>query len=184
MRDRIICGDTLDFVTTFAGYPAATWTCTYYFIPRTAGPGAAFSVVCTAGTEANEHRCAAAATTTGAWTPAEYSWSARMASGAEVYEVDRGTVTLLPNLALATAYDGRSTARQALDAVEAIIANRATLDQMEYTIGNRSLKRMTPSELYVLRSNLRVDVIREEQRDRASKGLPDLRRIYLRAGNA
>ena len=180
MRDRIICGDTLDFVTTFAGYPAATWTCTYFFIPRTAGSGAAFSVVCTAGTEAEEHRCAAAATTTGAWTPAEYSWIARMSSGAEVYEVDRGTVTLAANPATATSYDGRSHARKALDAIEAVLEGRATLDQEEYTIGGRSLKRTPVEQLIRFRQRYKQEVAGEDAAARIAAGLGGGRKIQVR----
>ena len=180
MRDRIVCGDTLDFATTFAGYPAATWTCTYYFLPRTAGSGAAFSVICTAGTEAEAHRCAAAAATTALWTPAEYSWTARMSSGAEVYEVDRGTVTLAANPATAASYDGRSHARKALDAIEAVLEGRATLDQEEYTIGGRSLKRTPVEQLIRFRQRYKQEVVGEDAAARIAAGLGGGRKIQVR----
>ncbi len=186
MRDRIICGDTLDFVTTFAGYPAATWTCTYYFLPRTAGSGAAFSVICTAGTEAEAHRCAAAAATTALWTPAEYSWTARMSSGAEVYEVDRGTVTLAANPATATAYDGRSRAEKALEDAEAALANFQSSGGRvkRYSIGGREMEFDNSGEILAVVSYWKIEVRRERAAAAVAEGRPDPRRIYLRAGNA
>jgi hypothetical protein len=42
-----------------------------------------------------------------------------------------------------------------LDAIEAVIENRATLDQQEYTIGSRHLKRMTAAELIEFRDKYR-----------------------------
>lgn len=180
MRDRIICGDTLDFVTTFAGYPAATWTCTYFFMPRTAGLGAAFSIVCTAGTEVNDHRCAAAAATSALWTPAEYSWSARMASGAEVYEVDRGTVTLVANPATATAYDSRSDARKALDAMNAFIAGSTDMTVRRYTIGGRELERWPLADLLVARQRFASEVASEDAAARLNAGLGGGRKIQVR----
>jgi hypothetical protein len=184
MRDRIIAGDTLDFVTTFVGYPAATWTCTYYFVPRVAGSGTAFSVVCTAGTEADAHRCAAAATTTAFWAPAEYTWQARMVNGAEERSGDawpwRGECTILANLATATAYDGRSHARKTLDAIEAVLEGRATLDQEEYTIGNRSLKRTPVEQLIRFRQRYKQEVLGEDAAARINAGLGGGRKIQVR----
>lgn len=184
MRDRIICGDTLDFVTTFAGYPAATWTCTYYLVPRTAGSGSAFSIVCTAGTEANEHRCAAAAATTGAWTPAEYSWFARVTSGSESYSGEawpwRGECTILPNPATTTNYDSRSDARKALDAMNAFIAGSTDMSVKRYTINGRELERWPLKDLLVARQRLAAEVANEDICAKLNAGLGGGRKIQVR----
>jgi hypothetical protein len=39
-------------------------------------------------------------------------------------------------------YDGRDHVRRVLDAIEAVIENRATIDQQHYQINNRSLTRI------------------------------------------
>jgi hypothetical protein len=190
MRDRIIAGDTLDFVTTFVGYPAATWTCTYYFVPRVAGSGTAFSVVCTAGTEADAHRCAAAAATTALWTPAEYSWFARVTSGSESYSGDawpwRGSVTLLPNPATATTYDARSVAEKALEDAESALATyQASGGKVKrYSIGGREMEFSEGGELLKQISYWRIQVKRERAAASVANGMADPRRIYLRAGRA
>jgi hypothetical protein len=186
MRDRIVCGDTLDFVTTLVGYPAATWTCTYYFVPRAGGSGSAFSVVCTAGTKPDEHRCAAAASTTALWTPAEYSWFVRVTSGSETYSGDawpwRGECTLLPNPATTTNYDSRSHARKVLDAIEAVLEGKAGADVAEYTIGGRSLSKYKPEELLVWRDKYKAEVWREDAAAKMAQGMGNPRAVYVRFG--
>jgi hypothetical protein len=65
----------------------------------------------------------------------------------EVYEVDRGTILFLPRYDQAAAYDDRSHARKMLDAIESLLESRASADVLEYTIGSRHLKKMSPKEL-------------------------------------
>lgn len=181
MQDTIRVGDTLDFTTTLADYPAsAGWVLTYRLMPRTSGT--AITIVGSAS--GDDHRTTATATTSATWTAGEYSWAAYVALGDERYTVDTGVVTLTPNLATATAHDNRSAARIALDAVEAVIGNRATLDQEQYSIAGRSLQRTPMADLLRLRSALRIDVAREDAANRRKLGLDDGRRIYLRAGSA
>jgi hypothetical protein len=182
MRDRIVCGDTLDFVTTLPDYPAATYTLKYRLIPRASGT--AIDITCSAGTEPNDHRCGAAAATTALWTAGEYSWASWVEKAGERYQVDAGAVTIVANPATASTYDSRSQAEVALDAVNAVLANRATLDQRRYSISGRELERMSPGELLELRSALQIDVMRERAARNRAKGLDDGRRIYLRAGRA
>jgi hypothetical protein len=182
MRDRIIAGDTLDFVTTLPDYPAATYTLKFRLVPRTSGT--AIELTCTAGTDPDDHRCAAAATTTALWGAGEYSWFSWVEKAGERYQVDDGTVTIAANPATAAIYDSRSQAEVALDAVNAVLANRATLDQRRYSISGRELERMSPGELLELRSALRIDVMRERAAKNRANGLDDGRRIYLRAGRA
>lgn len=182
MQDRIVSGDTLDFVTTLPDYPAATYTLKFRLVPRTSGT--AIELTCTAGTDAYDHRCAASATTTAAWSAGDYSWFSWVEKAGERYQVSDGACVIAANPATATTYDGRSQAEVALDAVEAVIAHRATLDQRSYSIAGRSLERMQVGELLALRSALRIDVLNERRAKRVAQGLDDHRRIYLRAGNA
>lgn len=180
MQDRIVAGDTLDFVTSLPDYPAATYTLKFRLVPRTSGT--AIDLTCTAS--GDDHRCAAAASTTATWSAGAYSWFSWVEMSGERYQVADGVCTVLANPATATTYDSRSQAEVALDAVEAVIANRATLDQKAYTIAGRSLERMAVGELLALRSALRTDVLRERSAKAVAQGLADPRRIYLRAGSA
>lgn len=105
------------------------------------------------------------AATTSGWLAGEYAYAVRAANDdGEVIEVEIGTVRVLPNLAAVTepGFDGRSDSRKALDAIEAVIAKRATLDQERYRINNRELYRTSIEDLLKLRAHYLRLVAREE----------------------
>jgi hypothetical protein len=183
MQEKLRVGDTLDFTTTLADYPAsAGWVLTYRLIPRTSGtpislPGTA---------SGDDHRTSATATTTAAWTAGEYSWAGYVDKAGEHYVVDNGTVTLLPNLATATAYDGRTQAETALeDAKTALATYQASGGKVKaYTIAGRSMEFTDGGEILKQISYWQIQVTREQAASAVAKGLADPRRIYLRAGRA
>jgi hypothetical protein len=51
------------------------------------------------------------------------------------------------------AYDGRSFAKKIIDAIDALVLNRATIDQQSYQIGNRQLSRIPLIELRQIRKD-------------------------------
>ena len=50
--------------------------------------------------------------------------------------------------------------QKVLDAIEAVLENRATLEQEQYQINNRSLKRRSSGELLKLRDHYRAELSR------------------------
>ena len=181
MRDRITSGDTLDFVTTLPDYPASGgYTLKYRLSPRTSG--SAIDITCTAS--GDDHRCGAAASATAAWAAGEYSWACWVEKGAERYSgtsyLWRGECTILPNPATTAAFDGRGHARKVLDAIEAVLENRATLDQEEYSIAGRSLKRTPTERLLRLRQVYRQEVASEDAAARLSAGLGGSPKLQVR----
>lgn len=160
-------GITLAWTRELPDYPASTWTLKYWF-KQLAASGAKFSIQASASGDL--HAVSVAAATTASYTAGNYSWSAMVTSGSEVYEVDSGTTRILPVYNTDTAVDDRSHARKVLAAIEAVIENRATLDQQEYTIGTRSLKRMTVAELKAFRDQYIAEVWAEDQKEAAKNG--------------
>ncbi len=148
-------------------FPATTWQLKYWF-KKTGSSGANFSV--TAAADGAAHAVTVAASTTQGYTAGTYTWAAQVTAGIETYEVDRGLLKLLPRYDVASNVDDRSHARKALEAIEAVIENRATLDQMEYTIGTRSLKRMSPEQLRDWRDYYRGQAGAEEMAERIRNG--------------
>jgi len=67
-----------------------------------------------------------------------------------------------------------------LDAIEAVIENRATLDQESYQIGGRSLKRMPIADLMRLRQLYRAEVAGEEAAAKLAAGLGTARKVQVR----
>lgn len=150
-----------------ADYPAGTWTLTYWF-KQAASAGGKFSIVATA--DGTNYAISVAAATTAGYTADDYTWAAVVTSGSEAYEVDRGTCKVLPKYNADAALDDRSHARKMVEAIEALMENRATKDQMEYSIGNRMLKRMPIAELIKWRDYYRADLYAETQKEAAANG--------------
>lgn len=164
---QLRAGMTWVWTKSIPDYPAQTWTLTYWF-KQLAASGAKFSIVASAS--GADHSVAVAAATTASYTAGEYSWAAVASSGDEAYEVDKGTLTILPRYNADAALDDRSHARKVLAAIEAVIEGRASKDQEEYTIANRSLKRTPIADLMSLRDKYRAEVYAEEQADLARNG--------------
>lgn len=160
-----------------ADYPAGTWTLKYRFKNATGG----FEITATA--DGVNFAVTVTAATSGAYAAGEYAWQAWVENGSEKYTVRTGTLDVLPDLRAGTAtaaLDTRSMARKLLDAVEAVLANTATLDQQAYTIHGRSLTRIPRGELLEIRSKLKAEVAGEQRAEKLRKGLGGDNRIVVR----
>ncbi len=109
-------------------------------------------------------------------------WQDYMSSGSIRNTVGTGVITVKPNLVAATgAFDGRSQAQIDLDALRAEMRARVTGGSVqEYSIGNRSLKKMPMADLIALETKLKADVAREARADRLAKGMNSGRAVYVR----
>lgn len=155
-------------------YPAPTWTLRYEIKNATA----AFQIAATA--DGAHHAVTVAKATTATYAPGAYQWVAFVDDGTERYTIGSGHLEVLRNFDDDTAFDVRSHAAKVLDAIEAVIEGRASLDQQSYTINGRSLVRTPIAELLVLRDRYRAEVARES----AAAGLGERRRTYVRFGRA
>lgn len=128
-------------------YPAPDWT--LKAILR--GPSA---IDLTADPNGRAHRFSASAAATAEWEPGRYALSLRAERDGEVLEVDTGTIEIRPDIEAAAAgeVDARSHVQRVLDAIEAVIEKRATIDQERYTINNRELWRTPIEDLLKLRN--------------------------------
>ncbi len=105
---------------------------------------------------------AATGAETSEWKPGRYAYVIRAERGGDVVEIERGGVTVDPDLALVEGgHDGRTHAQRVLDAVEATIEGRATSDQLAYSIKGRSFQFTPLNELLALRDRYRREVQRE-----------------------
>ncbi len=97
--------------------------------------------------------------------PGTYWYSLRGVSGDSVEELASGAIEVCPDIASMETYDGRSHARRVLDAIEAVLEQRATHDQQSYSIqtslGMRQLSRVPLDELLRLRKIYTVECRRE-----------------------
>lgn len=151
-----------------ADYPASSWTLKYWMKQRAAAGG---HIEITASADSDNFSIVVAASTTQSYTAGKYDWAAEVSGGSsEVYEVDRGVLIVLARFDQASALDFRTHAEKMLEAIEALLENRGTVDQMEYTIGSRHLKRLSVKELTDWRDYYRAEVLSQAMVDRIRKG--------------
>lgn len=173
---RIVAGETAQWITQLPDYPASEgWTLTTTLV------SAANRYTITATALGDEYLSTASAATTAAWVAGNYALRSQVASGGDVF-----TVRDYPRVVIAPAYgvtvDARSTARKALDAIDAVLEGRASSAVADYTINGRSLRYIPVPELLMLRDRYRVDVAREDAAARVAQGLQPAGRIAVRWG--
>lgn len=176
----IYAGDTVKWSEApIDGKPSSVWTMTYSIkhdsgndatsingVPNASG-GWDFTI--TAAASASLH-------------VATHWWQAFITYSGERYTQGQGSLAVLANIPGEGAnYDGRTQIEKDIAAVETEIRARATGGAtIEYSIGNRSLKKESISALLSLRSQLRIDLAREKQAKRLSEGVG--RSIGIRFG--
>lgn len=111
-------------------------------------------------------------------------WQITVTKDGERYTLGTGKLEVQANIpAASNTYDGRTQAQIDLDAVRAamraIVTGGAT---QEYSIGNRSLKKMAMADLIALETKLKADVAREARADRLAKGMNSGRSVFVRFG--
>lgn len=173
-------GDTWKWTRTLGDYPASTpWTLKYRFKNAAGG----FEI--TASASGDGYSVTVTAAASAAYAAGSYDWIGWVenSDASEKYTIDTGTLLVLPNLRSGTAtaaQDVRSHAQTVLDAVEAVIENRATLDQEAYEIAGRSLKRTPLAELFKFRRLYRAEVRAEKQAEAIRNGTAVGGRIQFR----
>jgi len=180
MLERLVLGDTLNYTTAVADYPAsAGWTLSYRLVPRS-GAGTAIEFSSTA--DGDLHRLQVGASTTAAWAAGTYSWHSWVTKASEKYTVDTGAITLLADPRTASGpLDLRTEAEIALDAAKAAL-NAWTPTTRSYTIAGRSMTFSTTAESEGVIQYWERQVAKEKRLALLAKGGPDTRRVYVRMG--
>lgn len=170
----LTAGDTWSWTYTAEDYPADTWTGTWYFV----GAERVFEV---AGTPSGtDHAGTLAPSVTAGIEPGRYAYRFRVTDGSTVATIGPGYLDVEADPAYVKATDPRSHARKVLDAIEAVLERRATHDQASYSIGNRSLSRMSIGELLTWRDKYKSMVQSEDAAAGMAAGLGNPRRLYVR----
>ncbi len=151
-------------------YPIGSYALTYEF-HEDSGGGGIHKFTLTA-TEANDtYYIEAASSSTTGYAIGDYIWEAYItkASDSNRVMVDSGRTTITQNLADTNA-DLRSHAKKVLDAIEAVIENRASMDQSSMSIAGRSLSRMSIDELMTFRDRYKAEYLKEIKLARIRNG--------------
>ena len=122
--------------------------------------------------------------TTAGWAPGAYAWTIRATDGVDVVEVQSGRVKIAADIAAAgEGFDDRSHARKTLEAIEAVIEKRASMDQERYRINNRELYRTPIAELLRLRNTYRAEVRREDAKASGRRGWRQVKVVMAPMGS-
>lgn len=172
--DKIKGGIDFSARACLPAYPAGVWT--LQLVLR--GPAV---IDLAAVADGVNHVFSAPASTTTGWGAGRYWYSVRATDGVAKHEVESGHVEITPDLANASAgFDGRSHARIVLDAINAVIEKRATLDQERYRINNRELYRTPLGDLLKLRSEYERKVAREDAKARGQAAFGKQVKVHMR----
>ena len=161
-------------------YPTDQYALTYEFHTDSGG-GGSHQFTITATETALAYVVEVASTVTDDYTAHQYKWYAFITrtSDSERVAVDDGMTTLVANYADTNA-DLRTHAKKVLDAVQAVIENRATIDQSSFSIAGRSLSRMSIDELFLVRDRYRAEYNEEVKKARIRNKKPSGNLIGVR----
>jgi hypothetical protein len=139
-------------------YPVASYALSYEF---NLVDGATVSNFTLTATESNDTYIVEASSTA-SYTKGNYNWVSYMTRSSDSARVklEEGFVEIQDNYATTTA-SVRSHAKIVLDAVEAVIENRANIDQSSMSIAGRSLSRMSIDELLTFRARYKAEYLKE-----------------------
>ena len=161
------------------------WSVTYYLRTNTSSEGA--TVNSSAYLSGFEFSIPAATTVNfdaGNW----FYQAVANKSGQQSQTIFRGSFKVLASQAYTgtpAAFDGRSQLQKDLDLIETAIRNILSGGVIqEYKIGTRTAKKYELAELLVLKSQLKVELIREKQAETIANGLGNPRATFVRFDGA
>lgn len=173
---RVTAGDTITWLKSLSDYRANdSWVLSYTLI------NSAAKITITATTSGADHLVSIAAATSAGWAAGTYTWLAVVTKAAERHTVGQGAIIIAPNLAAATTYDTRSSAKKALEAVNALLETYGSKAYMQsYEISGRKQHFQTPGDFLAFRSKLIAEVAREDNLARLAAGLAPRNQLQVR----
>jgi hypothetical protein len=148
-------------------YPVADYSLSYEFNLIDGATASNFTL--TATESGDEYIISTSSTSS--YAKGNYNWISyitRSSDSARI-KLEEGFVEIQDNYATTSA-SVRSHAKKVLDAIEAVIENRATMDQQSMSIAGRSLSRMSINELLTFRDRYKSEYLREVKRARIKNG--------------
>ncbi|MFZ5697759.1 MAG: hypothetical protein ACOY9J_03400 [Pseudomonadota bacterium] len=159
-------------------YPLDSYSLSYAISKQ----GTTSTIVTLTATESgSDYLIEVASATTATYTAGTYNWQAYItrSSDSARHSIGHGTFRVLSNLSASTA-DPRTHVKKTLDAIEAVIEGRASIDQMGYTIQGRTLQKTPIPDLLLLRDKYKTEYARELDAERLAQGRAPRNRLLTR----
>lgn len=140
------------------------------------------SIVSTA--DGDDHLVSIPSATSALYTAGTYTAKSYFEKAGEKYEYKTEQVVVLPDYTATstTFYDTRSFAKKSLDALEAVIQNKAGELDLEYEIEGRRIVKMTPSDRIKWRNYFKDEYEAEQRALNAQNGKPNNRIVKITFG--
>ena len=183
----IVAGTTIEWVdeATTAGInktiSSPDWTLEYYLRTNTASEG--HTVTGTQYANSTGWQFTISATDSAGFAAGNWFWVARAFKSSDVFEIGSGELEVKQSLQYSgtpTAIDNRTQTEKDLDAVTACIRALIEDKAQEYSIGNRTFKRINIAELRAREAELKSRVASEKRYSYISQGLGDPKNLYVR----
>ena len=183
----IVAGTTIEWVdeATTAGInktiSSPDWTLEYYLRTNTASEG--HTVTGTQYANSTGWQFTISATDSAGFAAGNWFWVARAFKSSDVFEIGSGELEVKQSLQYSgtpTAIDNRTQTEKDLDAVTACIRALIEDKAQEYSIGNRTFKRINIAELRAREAELKSRVATEKRYSYISQGLGDPKTLYVR----
>lgn len=165
---KLIAGDSLDFATTVAEYPATDgWVLKYVLVPRFTTPAQAAITLTATTYETSRYRVQVTPATTADWEPGAYSWSSYVEQTGKRVTLEQGAeLTVAPDpTTMAVGTDLRSDAAKALASAEAALVSYTASNGavQEYAINGRRMTFRSADDITALIKHLQGKVVREQR---------------------
>ena len=183
----IVAGTTIEWVdeATTAGInetiSSPDWTLEYYLRTNTASEG--HTVQGTLYANSTGWQFIISATDSAGFDAGNWFWAARAFKSGKVFEIVTGELEVIQSLQYSgtpSAIDNRTQTEKDLDAVTACIRALIEDKAQEYSIGNRTFKRIDIKELRAREAELKSRVFSEKRYSLKSQGLGDPKNLYVR----
>ena len=171
-RDDAAVGPLNESITS------ADWTLTYYLRTNTNHEGHTV-----AGTSyGTGWEFTISATDSASFDAGDWFFYGEATKGSEKFTLGNGRLEVLASLAYTGqpgAFDGRTAAEKERDDIEAALAKFKDGAQ-EYSIGNRTFKRVAMADLQMRLNRLNAIIVRERKAAMIANGLGDPHSLYVR----
>lgn len=173
-------GDNITWTKSVEDYTAGSgYTLGYAF--RNADYAIDFSG--TMGADGGSFLVELAATQTSSYTAGEYDWVAHVTLSGDRHTVDSGRIEILPDLAAATAYDARSTARIIYDDLidkYKTLASNSGVQVQSYNIAGRGTTYTRPQDMLAAIQYWYRKVMDEDAAEAVANGFDNPRRVRVK----
>ena len=174
--ETVRAGDTIKWKKSVSDYAASDgWTLKYSL----RGQSTAIDLTSTA--DGDEHLISVTPATSAAWPAGFYDAVGYVEKGSDRYTVWESRVEVLVDIeAAGSSYDGRTHVKKVLDAIEAVLENRATKEVEESTIEGVAIKRIPHEQLLMMRQKYLGFYRQEQAAERIKLGLGTTNAILTR----